>query len=126
MREGEAMFKETLEEMVGRMDDTVIGAILMDKEGITLEKIGDDPDPTLDAETLGMEYSVILKNANKTAEMVEAGKVSEIFIRNDRFTTMLRMVNDEYFVAMFLKPEGNFGKGRVLLRTAASRFIREL
>jgi len=120
------MFKETLEGMVDRMDDTVIGAILMDKEGITLEKIGDDPDPMLDAETLGMEYSVILKSAFKTAEMVDAGAVNEVFITNERFTTMLRMVNDEYFVAMFLKPGANLGKGRLLLRTSAARFIKEL
>ena len=120
------MFKETLESMVDRMDDTVIGAILMDREGITLEKIGENPDPTLDAETLGMEYSVILKSAFKTAEMVEAGKVNEVFITNEKFTTLLRMVNEEYFVAMFLRPGANLGKGRLLLRTTASRFIKEL
>jgi predicted regulator of Ras-like GTPase activity (Roadblock/LC7/MglB family) len=120
------MFKEALESMVSRMDNTVIGAILMDREGITLEKIGDDPDPTLDAETLGMEYSVILKNASSTADMVNAGKVSELFVRNDKFTTMLRMINDEYFVAMFLRPGSNLGKGRVLLRSAAASLVREL
>jgi predicted regulator of Ras-like GTPase activity (Roadblock/LC7/MglB family) len=120
------MFKQTLESMVKRMDASVIGAILMDREGITLEKIGQEPDPTLDSETLGMEYSVILKNVMKTADMIDAGKVHEIFVQNDKFTTMLRMVNDEYFVAMFLRPGSNLGKGRILLRGAAARLRKEL
>jgi len=120
------MFKEELQSMVDRMEGQVIGAILMDREGITLEKIGTEPDPSLDTETLGMEYSVILKAASKTAGMIEAGDVQEVCIRNDKFTTMLRMVNKEYFVALFLKPGSNLGKGRVLLRSAAAGFLKDL
>ena len=60
------MFQETLQSLIDRLGDSVIGAIVMDQEGITLDKIGEDPDPTLDTETLGMEYTVILKSAPTT------------------------------------------------------------
>ena len=36
------------------------------------------------------------------------------------------MDREEYFVAMFLRPGANLGKGRLLLRTTAARFIKEL
>ena len=32
-------------------------------------------------------------------------------------TTVLRLLNDEYFVALPFEPYGNLGKGRFLLRT---------
>ncbi len=120
------MFKNKLTDMIDRMDDQVIGAIVMDQEGITLDKVGEAPDPALDTETLAMEYTIILKNAMKTADMVNAGKVSEFYIRNERFTALLRMINSEYFVAMFLRPGANMGKGRFLLRAAAASMIKDL
>lgn len=120
------MFKEQLQNIVDRMDDSVIGAILMDQDGIPLDKIGEDPDPAMDTETLAMEYTVILKSALKTAEMVDAGRMNEFYIRNDKFTTLLRMINETYFVALFLRPGGNMGKGRFLLRGAAADLVEEL
>jgi predicted regulator of Ras-like GTPase activity (Roadblock/LC7/MglB family) len=117
------MFEQTLKDILDRMDGSALGAIVMDQEGISLSKVGDDPDPSMDTETLAMEYTIILKNALKTAEMVDAGKVNEFYVRNERFTTLLRMIDDTYFVAMFLKPDGNMGKGRFLLRSAASTIV---
>ena len=41
-------------------------------------------------------------------------------------TTVIRYINDEYFVAVALRPDGNFGKARFKLRTAASQLIADL
>ncbi len=120
------MFNEEIQAVVSRMDGLAIGCILMDREGITLAKVGKDPDPSMDAETLGMEYSVMLKSAKKTADMVNAGAVNELFVRNEKFTTLIFIVNEEYFIALFVKPGGNMGKGRLLLRAAASRVRSDL
>ena len=121
------MFKEALQGMIDRLDEDVIGSVIMDTEGIALEKVGlVTDDPTLDSETLGMEYTVILKSVKKTASMVDAGTVNEVLVRNEKFTTLLRIVNEDYFVALFLKPGGNVGKGRFLLRAAAANLIKEL
>ena len=39
---------------------------------------------------------------------------------------MLRPLTDEYFVAVSLKPGGNTGKGRYLLRIVGPQLIAEL
>jgi hypothetical protein len=41
-------------------------------------------------------------------------------------TTLIRIVNESYFVALTLGPGGNVGKGRFLLRAAAPQFANEL
>jgi hypothetical protein len=35
-------------------------------------------------------------------------------------------LNEEYFVALALLPDGNFGKGRYLLRTVAPKLLEQL
>ena len=80
----------------------------------------------VDVETVGMEYSVILKDIRKAAELLEAGGASEISIQAEKLTTVIRVLNDEYFVAVTLRPDGNYGKARFLLRTAGSKLLSEL
>ena len=40
--------------------------------------------------------------------------------------TLIRMLSDTYFLALALAPDGNFGKGRYLMRTAAPKLLAEL
>ena len=40
--------------------------------------------------------------------------------------TLIRVINDSYFVAMTLVPDGNFGKGRFMLRLLAPQLKTEL
>jgi hypothetical protein len=41
-------------------------------------------------------------------------------------TTLIRLLNPEYFVAMTIAPGGNFGKARFLLRTLTPKLVDEL
>jgi hypothetical protein len=41
-------------------------------------------------------------------------------------TTVIRLLNDDYFVAMTLRPGGNYGKARYLLRANAGKLLGEL
>jgi hypothetical protein len=41
-------------------------------------------------------------------------------------STLIRVINDNYFVAVTLSPDGNLGKARFLLRLAAPRLRDEL
>jgi hypothetical protein len=41
-------------------------------------------------------------------------------------TTVIRLLNDEYFVAMALRPTGNLGKARYLLRVQANELLERL
>ncbi len=118
------MFKEILRKIIGKMNGEAIGTILMDKEGITVDKIVEDD--SLDIETAGMEYSVVLKDIFKAAEMMKAGEVNEVLIRTGRFAAIMRVLDETYFVALFLKSSGSVGRGRYVLRTVSPELKKEL
>ncbi len=120
------MFKEVLQDVVERTEGGV-AALLMGFDGIPVDHFVRDADHSpVDIETVGMEFSVIIKEVRKASELLEAGRTEEISVRAERLTTVMRVVNDEYFVAITLLPEGNFGKARFLLRTASSKLVNEL
>ena len=117
------MFKEAIRDVVEGTDGGLAG-ILMDFEGIAIDSYvkGD----TLDINAVGAEYSVILKSILRATESLEAGGAREIAIQSDKVTTLIRILTDEYFLALTLTPDGNFGKGRYLMRTAAPKLIEQL
>jgi predicted regulator of Ras-like GTPase activity (Roadblock/LC7/MglB family) len=120
------MFREVLQEVVDRTEGGVAG-LLMGFDGITVDTyVSEDAQLAVDVETVGMEYSVILKDIKKAAELLEAGGAKEISIQAEKLTTVIRVLNEEYFVAMTLRPGGNFGKARFLLRTAGAKLLSGL
>lgn len=118
------MFKAALRDVVERTNGGVAG-LLMGFDGIPVEQYL-RAGATLDVETVGMEYSVILTQVSKAAQMLEAGDAREVSIQAERFTTLIRLLNKEYFVALTLLPHGNVGKGRYLLRMLAPKLLDEL
>jgi predicted regulator of Ras-like GTPase activity (Roadblock/LC7/MglB family) len=118
------MFKDLLRDLVERTEGAT-GGLIMGFDGITLEKYL-RPGKEQDIETLGMEWSVVLSQISKAAEALEAGGTQEVQIRAERMTTVIRLLNEEYFIALTLAPQANTGKGRYLLRTAAPKLLEEL
>ncbi|MFW6067297.1 MAG: roadblock/LC7 domain-containing protein [Myxococcota bacterium] len=119
------MFQEVLREVVDGTEGSVAG-LLMGFDGIPVEQYVRDESVELPIDAVGQEYSVILKEIRKAAEMLEAGEAREMAVKAERMITVVRMLNDEYFVAMTLKPEGNLGKARFLLRTRTPKLVDEL
>ena len=118
------MFRDTIREVVDGVDGAQAG-ILMDFEGITVDSYA-KAGSAFDVAVIGAELSVILKSIKRAAESLEAGGAREIAFTADKVTTLVRLVNDEYFVALALDPGGNVGKGRYLLRLAAPKLLEEL
>ena len=118
------MFKQVLQDVVDNTDGGIAG-LLMGFDGIPVDQYVRD-DGGIDVETVGMEYSVILRNISQAAELLEAGQAREVAIKADRLTTVIRLINDEYFVAVTLRPSGNIGKARFLLRTKGQSLASEL
>lgn len=118
------MFKEILQDLVERTDGGVAG-LLMASDGIAIDQYakGDGP---FDIESVGMEYSVVLKGVQRAGEMLDAGFTKEVSVQTERITTVVRMLTDEYFVALAVEPGGNIGKARYLLRTSAPTIIENL
>lgn len=118
------MFKEALRDLVEGTEGGMAG-LLMDSSGIALETYAKDDAP-FDINTIGIEFSVVIGSIKRAAEMLEAGSAHEIAVGTDRLITIIRTLGDAYFLALAMKPEGNFGKGRFLMRTAAPKLMAEL
>lgn len=120
------MFQEVLKDVVDRTEGGIAG-LVMGFDGITVDSyVNPDASSAFEVETVGMEYSVILKEIRKAAEMLDAGTAREVAIQAERLTTVIRLINDEYFVALAMRPDGNYGKARFLLRTSASKLAADL
>jgi predicted regulator of Ras-like GTPase activity (Roadblock/LC7/MglB family) len=118
------MFKEILQDLVERTEGGVAG-LLMASDGIAVDQYS-SADGVFDIESIGMEYSVVLKGVQRAAEMLDAGETKELSVQTERLTTVVRMLSDEYFVALAVEPGGNVGKARYLLRTSAPALIENL
>lgn len=118
------MFREVLSDVVERTEGG-LAALVMGMDGISVDSYVKDGQ-AFEVETIGMEYSVILKDIRRATELVEAGTAREVTIQGEKVTTVIRLINEEYFVAVALRPDGNFGKARYLLRTGASKLATEL
>lgn len=123
-RSGENMFKEILKDVVDNTDGGV-ASLLMGFDGIPVDQYVREGEG-FDVESVGMEYSVILKNIRNAAQMLEAGDAKEVSVQAERVTTVIRLLNDEYFIAIALRPSGNLGKARFLLRTRGTKLLADL
>jgi len=52
--------------------------------------------------------------------------MEEISIRTDRFIIVIRMLTAEYFVALVINHDGNFGKARYLMTREGYNLIEAL
>lgn len=118
------MFKEALQNIVEGTQGG-LASLLMDFEGIALETYA-KPEASFDIEIVGAEVSVVVKAIQRASEMLEAGETQEVAFKNAKMVTLIRVLNGTYFVALAIEPDGNYGKGRYLLRTAAPRLRSEL
>lgn len=120
------MFKDTLRQIVESTDGAIAG-LLMGFDGIAVESYTrDEAAAGKDIAEIGMEFSVIVGSIKRAAETLEAGGAREVAIQAEHMTTLIRVVNDDYFLALTLRPDGNPGKGRFILRTAAPKLVAEL
>jgi predicted regulator of Ras-like GTPase activity (Roadblock/LC7/MglB family) len=119
------MFKEALQTVVDGADGGIAG-LLMDFEGIPLESYTKNADKPVDIENVGAEVSVVVKAIQRATQMLEAGDTSEVAFKSDKMVTLIRIINETYFVAVTMEPDGNLGKGRYLLRVMAPKLREEL
>jgi predicted regulator of Ras-like GTPase activity (Roadblock/LC7/MglB family) len=118
------MFRETLREIVDEIEGGIAG-LIMDSEGIAVESYsrGDAP---FDITTVGIEFGVVLGSIKRAAESLEAGSAHEVAIGTEKMIAIIRTLGDSYFLAVALRPDGNFGKGRFLMRRVAPKLLAEL
>jgi predicted regulator of Ras-like GTPase activity (Roadblock/LC7/MglB family) len=118
------MFQDALRDIVERVEGGVAG-LVMDNSGIAVDSYSRDDAP-FDIHNIGVEFGVVLGSIRRAAESLEAGQPSEVAIGTDRMVTLIRTINATYFLALAMRPDGNIGKGRFLMRTVAPKLLAEL
>jgi len=118
------MFQTVLKDVVDSSDGGV-ASLVMDLDGITLDSYT-NPAAKFDIQMVGIELSVVIKGVQQAASMLDAGTASEVAIVADGLTTLVRMVTEQYFVALSLEPGSNIGKARYVLRTRVPDMATEL
>jgi predicted regulator of Ras-like GTPase activity (Roadblock/LC7/MglB family) len=118
------MFQDVLREIVEKTDGG-IASLIMDNEGIAVESYARDDAP-FDINTVGIEFGVVLGAIKRASESLEAGGAKEVAIGTDKMITLIRTLNETYFLAVAITPDGNLGKGRFLMRVAAPKLLAEL
>lgn len=118
------MFTEHLKKLVEDVDGGV-GSLIMGLDGIAVDSYVREQEGA-DVTTIGMEFSFILTQVRKAGQILEVGALEELTIKAEKLTLVMRMLTDEYFLALMMRPEGNFGKGRFFMRLAAPRLVAEL
>ncbi len=117
-------FREHLQDVCKNVEGA-IACSLMGVDGIEVDTHL-APGQDIDVKSLLVEYTSVLRSAREAAEAHEAGGVSEWTVTTDRLTTVARLVSPEYFMVVALRPEGNHGKARFLLRITAPKVKAEL
>lgn len=109
-----------LERICARLEGA-LGASVMGIDGLTVDSVAADPPPAAktDVESLLVEYSTLLGQVQRSAQMFAAGKLEELTISSENLTTLIRPLTGEYFIALTIGPSASVGKGRYLLRIHA-------
>ena len=115
-------FSDILKDVVNGTEGA-LGALVVGIDGIPVDEysVGGD----IDVQSMTVEYSALLKEIEKGSQAARLGTTKEVTVMADKAMIMLRRLNDEYFLVLIIKPEGNFGKGRFLLRMSVPKLLKE-
>jgi predicted regulator of Ras-like GTPase activity (Roadblock/LC7/MglB family) len=124
-------FRTHLEAMTTSLPGTLV-ASLMSFDGLPVETVETEDlrrlaeEGELDIASLLVEYSSVLGQVQRTGQVFAAGTLEELSIRSEHLHTLIRPVNDEYFVALTMRPEANTARGKYLLRVNAPKLLDAL
>jgi predicted regulator of Ras-like GTPase activity (Roadblock/LC7/MglB family) len=116
--------RDSLKEVVENVDGA-LAAMIMAYDGIPIDEIT-VPQPEFDLQSLSVEYATVLKEIKRAAELVKAGAMEEVSITTNRTRVAFCVLNEDLFAVLIMTRDGNFGKGRYMLRLKAYDLIREL
>jgi predicted regulator of Ras-like GTPase activity (Roadblock/LC7/MglB family) len=118
------VFAETLKKVVDNVEGG-IAAVIMGLDGISVDtyiRLAD----RVDVNTVAMEFSFILSQVRKAGDSLSVGNLEELSVKAQRLLLVCRMISSQYFIAIVMAPEGNFGKARYLARLAQPALIAQL
>lgn len=108
------------------------GAALMGIDGIAIAEAtaasGIEPDDPLrgDVTNAGIEFGRIIAEMAKASDSLGTGPVRESVLSLARATLIFHTVDEELILALALRPDGNLGKARYLIRRSLPEIRAEL
>ena len=118
------MFKNTLEDILSRTEGS-IGVLIMGLDGIPVERAWGDDESHSNLDIAVAEYTSLVNKASQSNGDTGLGGLNEITVSNKNAIFIMRLLGEEYFLALIMSPEGNFGRGRYELRKAALQIEHE-
>ncbi len=115
-------FLEALKEIVDKVDGAV-SAIIIGTDGIPVQEYTNEK--LIDLTGLSAEASQMIKDIHIASENLGLGEAKEFSIISDICGIIFRKINNEYYLALIIKPEGNYGKGRFILKTTIPKLETE-
>lgn len=124
-------FEATLQEIVDECGGGW-GAALMGLDGIAIAQVrardggGADDPLSGDVTHAGIEFGRILVDMTKASDSLGTGDLREAVIVLDRVSLIFQAVDDELVLVLALRPDGNLGKARYLMRRSLVDLRAEL
>jgi len=118
------LFADLLKKVVDNVDGA-LAAVVMGLDGIAVETYTRQNN-RVDVNTVAMEFSFILGQVRKAGDSLAVGGLEELSVKAQRLLLICRMISPQYFVAIAMTPEGNFGKCRFLMRMATPGLVAQL
>jgi predicted regulator of Ras-like GTPase activity (Roadblock/LC7/MglB family) len=124
-REAKIMsMRDTLRTIVQSVDGA-LAAIIMGYDGIPIDEVAVEQSD-YDTQLLSVEYATVLKEIKRAVDVIKAGDMEEVLIATSQTSVVMRVLNDELFIVLIMRREGDFGKGRYLLKIKSYFLTQEL
>lgn len=121
-KKGAMDFSDILKEAVDKVDGAV-AAMILASDGIAVQEYVTEK--LIDLTGLGAEASAMIRDIGYAAENLGLGQAREFSIVSDTCGIIMRKITEEYYLSLVIKPEGNYGKGRYVLKTMIPRIEHE-
>lgn len=115
-------FSAILKDIVDKVDGALSASIIA-SDGIPVEEYAIEK--FINLEDLSAEASAMIRDINLASKNLRLGDAREFSIISERCGIIMRQINPDYYLAMVIKPEGNYGKARFLLKTTVPKIEAE-
>ncbi len=116
--------RDTLAEIVDGVEGA-LAAFIMAYDGIAIDEFITGA-AEFDLQLLVAEYATVLAEVKRAVEVIKVGGLEEVAITTSQVRVCLQCLGNDLFVALVVAKDGNFGKGRHLLRLKSIELAREL
>ncbi|HBA70665.1 MAG: GTPase [Geobacteraceae bacterium GWC2_55_20] len=116
--------KSTLNAILDSVDGA-LSVVIMAYDGIPIDEVSVEQSE-FDMQLLSVEYASVLKEIKRAVDVIKVGDLEEVAISTTQTRVIVRVLNEDLFAALIMKHDGNFGKGRYMLKLKSYELAREL